>query len=83
MKEGKYYKIKWNDTYGRKGWWNTDEIDDKTPEASLQESVGHLVKKTKDWVIIATHRNKNHEFAEWGDINWIPVGTIKEIKEIK
>lgn len=83
MKEGKKYEIKWNDTYGRKGWWTTEEIDENTPDAYLQESVGHLVKKTKHWLVIATHRNKNREFSEWGDINWIPVGTIIKIRELK
>lgn len=76
---GKIYLFEWNDTYGRQGWFDEQEIANNTPKAHLQRTVGHLIKETDDWYILATQRNQNPEFSEWGAISWIPKGTVKNI----
>ena len=81
LKKGEIYKFEWNDTYGLGGWYDEDQIDDRTVDGIYQISTGFLIKETKDWYILATHHNKNDtlDFPTWGAVSWIPKGSVQTI----
>ena len=84
LKIGGKYEIHWLDTFSFNGWWNDEELENKTKEMSyLQKSIGILAREDKDWLVIATHENPSKYFARWGHPDFIPRGCIKSIRELK
>jgi hypothetical protein len=81
--KGNYYLFSWLDTYNFNEWHSEKDIDEKTVNGAFQESAGFFVKKYRNWIIIAMHRNTNAPFMEWGDVCWIPKGSILKIKRLR
>ena len=82
--KGKMYQVEWLDTFSFNGWWNDDELREKSKRMNyLQVSAGIFAGEDKNWIILATHKNPDSEFNTWGHPDWIPKGTIKSIKRLK
>lgn len=77
--KGKTYKFEWSDTYGNHGWFDEMDIDKNTVSGPSQISIGFFVKERAEWYIIAKHKNIQKTFAPWGDICWIPKGSVKKV----
>lgn len=84
LQEGVVYSFSWNDTYSNGGWFTEAELDEKTviQASELHTSVGYFVKQSGAWFIIATHRNPHDGFRTWGDLNWIPVGAVTNVRAL-
>ena len=81
---GDSYEIEWFDTFSFNGWYNDEELENKTKKMNyLQRSVGIFAGEYHNWIILATHENPNESFAKWGHPDWIYRGTITKITKIK
>ena len=79
--KGKVYQIDWLDTFSFSGWYNEDELEEKTKDMTVfQRSVGMFAWENKDWIVITLTTNPNKEFCRWGAPTWIPKGVIKKLK---
>ena len=80
---GERYEIKWFDTFSFNGWWDDDDLMEKTKKMTyLQRSVGIFAGQDKNWIILVTHENPHEDFVRWGHPDWIPKGVIQSIKKI-
>lgn len=83
MKVGNSYEIEWNDTFSFNGWWDDDELKEKSKEMSyFQRSVGIYAGEYFGWVVLVIHENPNNKFSRWGHPDFIPKKSIKKIKRL-
>ena len=75
MKKNKVV-IRWEDSCTRSGWY--PEADMQPLPCSQCESVGYLIHKGKDKVILAGMISE----GECNSFQYIPKGCIKEIRQI-
>ena len=75
----KAYHIKWIDSAGNFGWQGVSE---KYTPAQC-ESIGFLVKESKDCITIALNRATDEGNAPYGELMTIPKIAIKRKKQIK
>lgn len=85
FQRGEIYHIYWYDTYSFNGWFSEDDAVDNEFETDFISAIGYFVAETKDWYIIAKHKNPNARFGfkKWGDISYIPKGCVVKITIIK
>jgi hypothetical protein len=76
--------VEWQDSYGCSATWQ--EIDpQQEPEMMLCHSVGWVVKRTKECIVIVPHLSQNDNLARQqgcGDMT-IPTAAIVRITPIK
>lgn len=84
MKRGKIYKIEWSDTFSYSNWMKEKTIDELSDiNKKSIESIGYFIKEKNGFVIICQELEHNPDFMPFGNVQWIPRGTIKKIKELK
>lgn len=81
LKKGHIYLFEWNDTYSYTKWVDEEDIDELTQKV-VQSSTGIFVKETKDWYIIAMHKNPHDNFRPWGTPCWIPKQCVKKVRRL-
>lgn len=82
LKLKKKYKILWDDTYSKGGWFDEDDIKKLVPLTI--EAIGYYAGKTKSMIVLS----QMVEFADvsirqFGHITAIPKKSIQKITEIK
>lgn len=79
---GSPYLFEWNDTYGKHGWFDDEDVRKNTLAASQQSSVGFFVQEVGQWYVIAKHKNEHMDFPPWGDLCWIPKHAVRTINDL-
>ena len=83
LHKGKKYLIEWNDTYTFGGWHDDEDIDKRTVQNHFQSTIGYYIKQKSNWIIIAMHYNPHEGFNDYGNLCWIPTGSILKINTLK
>lgn len=78
----KILQIDWIDSASEHGWLSTSEVENRPTVAHCQ-TVGYLVKETKDVVSIAQNRDMDGTHYPFGEIITIPKVAIKKKKILK
>ena len=71
--------ITWIDTVSYHGWYNKCDIEDIISGYKIITNA-IFVRKTKLFIVVAKHHNKQSD--EFGDIAFIPKGSIIKMKKI-
>jgi len=83
LKKYSVYEIFWIDAFSYGGWYDLNEIKEKTKLGSVVKSVGCFIGKIGDFVVICMNLNTDVDFKSYGNVKWIPIGVIKKIKKLK
>lgn len=74
------YELDWVDTIGYEGWHYENEIEDMVNGYMIKTS-GYFVKQMKLFIVIA--QSYQTQTKQYGNVVYIPIGTIIKAKEIK
>lgn len=77
--KGHPYSFDWNDVYAQHGWFDDDGVRKETIKGPQQSAVGFFVQEVGDWYVIARQKNEYLSFPPWGDLCWLPKGSVKKI----
>jgi len=78
----KILKIDWIDSASEHGWLSTQEIKELEGVAKCQ-TVGYLVKETKELISIAQNRSTDNTHYPFGEIITIPKVAVIKRRELK
>jgi len=82
LKKHHKYEILWKDTYNYMGWWDEEDIDDRTYEADVT-TIGYFLKENRGYIIIVSAIQHNNDFKPYRNPVWIPKGFISKIRELE
>lgn len=82
LKIGKKYEIEWIDAIAYHGWYNIEDVEDIVKNYRVK-TIGFFVKKTKLFIILSQSKSYQNQHKQYGNIKYIPIGTIINSKELK
>ena len=81
----KLVKILWIDANDLdRTWANDKDIEKYLKEKVLIESYGFIIKKNKDYIVLAAdHELDDEDKGDWGRVTKIPIKWIKKISSLQ
>ena len=72
--------VSWIDSQATRGWQHFEKADQRP---SRCESVGYLLSKTKESVVLAQSRTLDRDALPWGELLTIPRGAVRRIRRLE
>ena len=84
LKEHGKYEIIWKDTFSLSGWRDKDQA---YKEAKRNEwyiaTIGYYVGENAGYIITCSTLSSLSELIPYGNLNFIPLSTVKSVKLLK